>query len=65
MAIYDNGDDFNGLEFQKLLQSFGKTAKPTTVKNPPKLHDIKDTSNYGRHVKYNYFWGGELVGWVP
>ena len=34
MVIPDNGNEFNGLEFQELLQSFGITAKPTTVKTP-------------------------------
>ena len=32
--IHDNGNEFNSLEFQELLQSYGIIAKPTTVKNP-------------------------------
>ena len=33
-CIHDNGNEFLGLEFQELLQSYGIISKPTTVKNP-------------------------------
>ena len=33
-VIYDHGNEFTGLEFQELLQSYGITTKPTAVKNP-------------------------------
>jgi len=32
IVIHDNGNKFNSLEFQELLQSFGITAKLMTVK---------------------------------
>ena len=32
--IHDNGNEFTGIEFQELLQSYGINSKPTTVKNP-------------------------------
>ena len=31
---HDNGGEFEGREFQELLQSYGIESKPTTVKNP-------------------------------
>ena len=31
---YDHGIEFEGREFQELLQSYGIKGKPTTVKNP-------------------------------
>ena len=33
-AVYDNGSEFVGNEFQELLNDYGIEAKPTTVKNP-------------------------------
>ena len=33
-CIFDNGNEFLGTEFQKMLESHGVTAAPTTVKNP-------------------------------
>ena len=33
-VIYDNGGKFTGSEFQELLNSFGITGIPNTVKNP-------------------------------
>ena len=33
-VIHDNGNEFTGLEFQELLQSYGIISKSTTVKNP-------------------------------
>jgi hypothetical protein len=33
IAIFDNGSEFS-FEFLELLQSYGVTAKPTTIKNP-------------------------------
>ena len=33
-VIYDNGGEFTGCEFQELLNSYGITGIPTTVKNP-------------------------------
>ena len=34
MCRHDNGGEFDGQEFQELLQSYGIRSKPTTVKNP-------------------------------
>ena len=31
---YDNGGEFDGIEFSELLESYGIKNKPTTVKNP-------------------------------
>jgi hypothetical protein len=31
---HDNGNEFLGIEFQELLDSYGVKSKPTTVKNP-------------------------------
>ena len=33
-CIFDNGSEFLGKEFQELLESFGITPVPTTVRNP-------------------------------
>ena len=33
-VIYNNGGEFTGYEFQELLNSYGITGIPTTVKNP-------------------------------
>ena len=33
-CIHDNGNEFTGLEFQELLDSYGVKSTPTTVKNP-------------------------------
>jgi hypothetical protein len=33
-CIFDNGNEFTGFEFQEMLESYGITPKPTTVKNP-------------------------------
>ncbi len=33
-AVHDNGPEFMGCEFQEMLESYGITSKPTTVKNP-------------------------------
>lgn len=33
-CVHDNGNEFMGIEFQELLQSYGIKPKPTTVKNP-------------------------------
>ena len=33
-VIHDNGSEFIGMEFQELLEDYGITSKPTTVKNP-------------------------------
>ena len=33
-CVHDNGNEFTGIEFQELLQSYGIVSKPTTVKNP-------------------------------
>ena len=33
-CIFDNGNEFNGQEFQEMLESYGIKALPTTVKNP-------------------------------
>jgi hypothetical protein len=33
-CIHDNGNEFTGLHFQELLQSYGIQDTPTTVKNP-------------------------------
>ncbi len=33
-VVYNNGSEFIGWEFQELLDSYGITAVPTTVKNP-------------------------------
>ena len=33
-VVYDNGTEFVGQEFQKLLQSYGIMAVPTTIRNP-------------------------------
>ena len=33
-CIHDNGMEFIGEEFQEMLESYGITSKPTTIKNP-------------------------------
>ena len=33
-VVHDNGPEFMGCEFQEVLESYGITSKPTTVKNP-------------------------------
>jgi hypothetical protein len=33
-CVFDNGKEFMGQEFQEMLESYGITPKPTTIKNP-------------------------------
>jgi transposase InsO family protein len=33
-VVHDNGPEFMGCKFQEMLESYGITSKPTTVKNP-------------------------------
>lgn len=60
--IHDTGNEFNALEFQELLQSYGIFAKSTTVKNHQANLIIKNnTPHNGRHATYYSFHTRELV----